>query len=175
MRTRVLLAVSVLLSCAVWPADKLQPLNVKLGLWEVTQTTFMPGLPQIPPEALAKMPAEQRARFEESMKQNMSGSPGTMTTKSCETKEKLEKQMLFNDKNMECTRTMVSSSSRKMEMKIHCDHEGMKSDGTLRIDAVNSENVKGTIQMTSTGGGRAMNVNSNFTAKWLGPDCGAVK
>ena len=27
------------------------------------------------------------------------------------------------------------------------------------------------MQMTMTGGGRSMNLNSTFTSKWLGPTC----
>ncbi len=175
MRTRVFLPAIVLISFAAWAADSVQRLDVKLGLWEVTHTTALSGMPPIPPEALASMTPEQRARFEATMKSSMSDKPKTTTEKSCETKEKLDKQMLFDDKNKECTRTVVKSSGSVMEMKIQCDHQGMKSEGTFRVEAINAENVKGSMHMTSTGGGHAMNINSDFTGHWLGPVCGDVK
>jgi hypothetical protein len=36
MRTKILLALIVLCSSVIWAADKVQPFDVKLGLWEVT-------------------------------------------------------------------------------------------------------------------------------------------
>ena len=39
----------------------------------------------------------------------------------------------------------------------------MKRSGDVHIEAINSENVKGSMQMTATGGGRTMNVNVGFT------------
>jgi len=40
---------------------------------------------------------------------------------------------------------------------------------------MNSENVKGSMQMATTGGDHTINMNSTFTSKWLGADCGDVK
>ena len=50
-------------SISAWAADKIQSLNLKVGLWEVTHTTSLTGTPPIPPEMLAKMTPEQRAEF----------------------------------------------------------------------------------------------------------------
>jgi hypothetical protein len=61
MRNRLLLVPIVLCSMIFWAADNITPLNVKEGLWEVTVThsmTGMPAMPNIPPDALAKMPPE---------------------------------------------------------------------------------------------------------------------
>jgi hypothetical protein len=41
--------------------NKLEPLNVKIGLWENTTTISSSGAVGIPPERLAKMSPEQRA------------------------------------------------------------------------------------------------------------------
>jgi len=41
----------------------------------------------------------------------------------------------------------------------------------MRIEAANSKSVKGTIQISSSGNGQTMNINSTFTAKWLAPAC----
>ena len=44
--------------------DKMVPLDVKVGQWEMTHTTVMKGVPPIPAEMLAKMSPEVRARYE---------------------------------------------------------------------------------------------------------------
>jgi hypothetical protein len=51
----------------------------------------------------------------------------------------------------------------------------MKTDGTFRLEAVSSEQVKGTMKMVSSGGGRAMNIDIDFNGRYLGPACGDTK
>src|SRR6266568_18776 len=58
---------------------KIQPLNVKPGLWETTATYKTSGAPPIPPETLAKLTPQQQARLEERMKANSAGSSNTNT------------------------------------------------------------------------------------------------
>lgn len=167
-----------ILGCSwVWAADAIKPLDVKLGLWETTNTFQTSGMPQvsIPPDALAKLTPEQRAKVEAMMQNQGSGRPRTTTQKSCMTREKMDKREMFGEDKKDCTRTVTSSSSSKLEMHMQCTSDGTKSNGTFRIEALNSENVKGSMEMATTSGDRTMNMNSNFTAKWLGPDCGDVK
>ncbi|MFY9559809.1 MAG: DUF3617 domain-containing protein [Terriglobales bacterium] len=173
MRTRILLTLIILCSSAVWAAGKIQPLDVKMGLWEVTHTSAMTGMPSLPPEALANMTPEQRAMMEATMRKQSNLRP--TAEKECMTKEKMDKNSIFDTDSKECTRTVVSSSGSKLEMKIQCVHEGHKMDGTFRLDVINSENVKGTVQVSSTDPGQPVKINSNFTAKWLGRACGTVK
>jgi hypothetical protein len=121
---RIALAVVIFSLClsSALAADKFVRPNVKTGLWEVTEThtmTGMPAMPAIPPEALANMTPEQRAQMEEHMK-SMGGGPKTTTRKDCITKEELDKDMAFGENRAECTRTVISSSSTMTEMKIHC-------------------------------------------------------
>jgi hypothetical protein len=173
MRTGVLVVLSVLGCCWLCAADGFKPLDVKLGLWETTNTFQMSGMPQInlPPDALARMTPEQRAQVEQMMK----GNARTTTTKSCMTREKMNRSEMFGADRKECTRTVVSSSGNKMEVRMACTTDGGKMTGTFRVEAANSETVKGSMQMTSTGSDHTMNMNSNFTSRWLGADCGDVK
>jgi hypothetical protein len=153
-------------------ADKIQPLNVKLGLWETTHTTTMSGEMPIPPEMLAKLTPEQRAKMEERMKANSAGRTTTSTSKSCLTKEKLE-QAPFSDRGKECAPTILTSTSSNAVIKFTCDMSGMKMSGTINVEALTPENVKGSAQTTATGN-HTMNVNATFTSKWLGSSCGYV-
>ncbi len=177
MFARILLGLVVLFPFAVQSDSTIQPLNVKLGLWQTTASMTMSGLPPIPDSALAQMSPDQRAKMEEMMKK-MSGQQ--TTSKSCVTKDKLEKSEGFRNAPKSCTYTIVSSTSSKLEMKMECTQNGQKMTGNLRVEAVDSENVKGTMQMNTSGsntagGNNAMNVNSTFTGKWFGAACGDVQ
>jgi hypothetical protein len=174
MRTRFLarlLVVLIVLFCSLnlWAADDITPLNIKEGLWEDTVTRTMKGIHPhgIPPD----LSPEDRARAEATMK----GEPVTDVRKNCVTKEKLEKHSAFNFSRGDCTRTVVSSTGSKLELKFHCEISGgpAASDGTLALEALSSDNVKGT--MHSITSGRPVTTDLTFTSKYLGPDCGDVK
>jgi hypothetical protein len=159
-------------------ADKFVRPNIKTGLWEVTEThtmTGMPAMPSIPPDVLAKMTPEQRAQFEEHMKGMGGGGPKTTTRKDCITREQLDKDLAFGENRAECTRTVISSSSSMTEMKIHCQEKETTSDGTFKFEALSTESVKGTVRMVINSHGRPMNMNFDFISKYLGPACGDVK
>lgn len=177
MRTIYLLLIA-LYSSFVFAADKIVPPNIKIGLWEMTEThnmTGMPPMPSIPPEALARMTPEQRAQMEAHMKNSYGGGPKTTTRKYCLTKEKLDKNSVFGDERKECTRTVLSSSSTMSEVKVHCAEKEMTTDGTFKFEALSPENVKGTMRMVMTGHDHTMHMDFDFISKYLGPACGDVK
>src|SRR5579864_9222764 len=100
-------------------AQDIKPLDIKVGLWETTATTEMAGMPamqmpQIPPDKLAQLPPEQQARIQAMMK-GKAGAPRTSTTKSCITREQLEKGLSFQQ-DKACTYKVASSSSSKQEI-----------------------------------------------------------
>ena len=179
MRTKIFLALIFLAlivfsSPSLWAADTITPLNLKEGLWEMTVThsmSGMPATPNIPPEVLAQMPPEQRARIEAAMK----GGPSTDVRKECITKEKLDKHSAFSNNRGDCTRTVVNSTGSKLEVKIHCEEKQSSTDGTLVLETVGSDRVKGTMQSVTNANGHTMNMNFTFSSKYLGPACGDVK
>ena len=176
MRNKLFLALIVLCSLTLCATDKITPLNVKEGLWEMTVTHSMSGMPAMPaisPDALAKMPPEQRARVEAMMK----GGASTDVRQECITKEKLEKHSAFSNNRGDCTRTVVNSTGSKLEVKIHCVEKQASIDGTLVLEAVSPDSVKGTMQMQSATNtnGHTMNMNFTFSSKYLDPACGDVK
>jgi hypothetical protein len=176
VRMMVCLFLMVFSSASLWAADNVVPLNVKEGLWEVTVVHSMTGMPNasmanIPPDALAKMTPDQRARVEAMM----GGKPNTDVRKECVTKEKLAKNAAFSNTRGECTRTVVSSTGRRVEAKIHCEEKQSVSDGNFVMEALGSDNVKGTMHMAVTGNGHNMTMDMTITSKYLGQDCGDVK
>lgn len=168
----VVLVVLCSLNATVWAADDIRPLNVKEGLWEVTVThsmSGMPAAPNIPPDALAKMPPEQRARIEAMTK----GTPDVR--KECVTKEKLAKNAAFSANRGDCTRTVTNSTGSKLEMKVHCEEKQSSSDSTVVVEALSFDSVKSTIHSVVNSSSRTMNMDITVTSKYLGPDCGDVK
>lgn len=171
----VLSSLTLFSSLTLWAADNILPLNVKEGLWEVTVTHSMSGMPNssmanIPPDALAKMTPQQRAQIEAMM----GGKPST-DRKECVTKDKLQKNSVFSNNRGDCTRTVVNSTGRKLEVKFHCEEKQSVSDGNFVMETIGSDNVKGTMHMVSTGSGHNMTMDFTINSKYLGPDCGDVK
>jgi hypothetical protein len=176
MRYRIAAAVFFVTATALWAAQKIEPLNVKFGLWEMNNTINVTGMPAIPPDVLAKMPPEQRARMEERMK-NYGGGPGRAHTyKSCFTKKKLEEGMGFDDQKQQCKRKIISSSSTQLEMQVECVVENAKTSGGGKIEAQNPETIKGHMHMViATPNGGNMESDVLISGKWVSADCGDVQ
>lgn len=155
-----------------WAADTFHPLNIKPGQWEYTTSSSLSGGPPVPPETFARMTNEQRAMLEEKMK-TLEGRGAT--TRSCVTKEKLDKPLQWGREDKACTYNLVTSNGSAQEIHVECTHENRKSSGTVRIQALNSETIKGSVEMTITTGGKSMNTNTSFTGKWIAPTCGSGK
>jgi hypothetical protein len=149
-----------------------EPLDVKPGLWEVTTTTAMSGMPPID---YSGMPPEQRARIEAAMKARQAMGNRVHVRKSCLTREKLAKEP-FQDEdnnNESCTRTVISSTRNMLQAKLHCTHP--RSDGQIKMEALSRERIKGTVQMNASDDKHAMAVQVSIAGKWLGTACGDVK
>ena len=157
----------VLVAGAVWAADSVPPLDVRLGMWESTMTMQTSGAPPIPPELLAKMTPEQKAMLEARMK----AGPKTTVNKHCVTKEDLNKGLNFGEVKGSCQRTVVNASSSKQEFRFECSNAGIKSSGTIRVEAVDPEHVKVSSQFTSGDGSHAMNINATGAGKWVSAEC----
>jgi Protein of unknown function (DUF3617) len=170
VRTSFSLA-AALFCAAAWAAD-ITPLNVKTGQWESTMSGESTGQLPIPQDMLDKMTPEQRAKMEAMLKARGMQGPRTSVYKSCLRKEDLAKPSFGNDETQKsCKQTIVTSSATKMEIHMDCEMGGGKQTGTFKFEALDSGTVKGTMQMTASNGGRVMNINNNFSAKWVGPAC----
>ena len=179
LRISVISTLALLLATAsvpTWSADKLQPLDVKVGLWEVTTTSSNMGEMPIPADVLAKLTPEQRARMEERMKASSAGQTKTTVRKSCLTREKLEKTFDFGDERLQsCSRTLISSSGSRLEVRVQCADRDVKANFVLQVDALNSEHAKGSVRGAASGNDHTLNADTTFTARWIGAACGEVR
>ena len=150
------------------------PLKVKPGLWEMTSDSEHSGMPPIPPEALAKMSPEQRAKLEAAMKGSMG--PQHRVMKHCVTQEDIDRGFEKMDKmgQGQCTQTVVSSTATVREGRFQCSGSG-NSSGTYRFEARSPESVVANWNMTMSNGANAMTMKNDMQGKWLGADCGDVK
>jgi hypothetical protein len=153
---------------------EIQPLNIKPGLWETTRTYKSSGAPPVPPETLARLTPEQRARLEQRMNAHSAGNTTTTTDKHCVTKEDVEKTDFGQGKG-ECTYNIETSTSTRAKGTYSCVVEGMDVNGFIDITASDSEHITGSTHGSLSSGGRTMNVESTFTSKFISASCGSVK
>jgi hypothetical protein len=178
--TKTTVAGLALIWAVACAADEIKPLDVKLGLWETTASTEMPGTPRmqsapsIPPDVLAKLPPEQRTRMEAMMKARAAGGPMLTTTKVCMTRDSLSNGMAFSRANKSCTTSVITSTPSKQQIHMVCDQAGTKMAGDLVVDRVDSEHIKGNMSMKSVEGPRPVAVKMSFDTKWVSSDCGDV-
>ncbi|HKW02549.1 MAG TPA: DUF3617 family protein [Vicinamibacterales bacterium] len=120
--------------------------NVKLGLWETVMT--MEGMGPGQPQKL------------------------------CITAAKLANGAFDEVPNQECKRTVTGSTATSMDVSEACANPkdpAMTGTGTLHIQVLTPESVKGTLATKLSMGGRAMTMNGTFTSKFVSADCGSIK
>jgi Protein of unknown function (DUF3617) len=175
MRTRLFTGLILTSSVAVWAADKVQPLNVKAGLWEVTTIVTTSGELPIPAALLEKLTPEQRARIKDRIDARKSEPARTTIKEQCLTRKQLDSGIPFSPDRKSCTRTVLTSTGSKVDVRVECLDQGIKTDGIFQVEALSSGNVKGAVSFSATGGDGAINSTSIFTAKWIGPSCSPTK
>lgn len=167
MQARTSFSLAAALFCATaWSAQAQSPFAVKPGQWETTIIGQTTGQLPVPQEILDKMTPEQRAKIEAAL-QARNGQPNVY--KTCAKKEDLDKPFGKDIRRESCKQTFLTSTSTKQEVHMECEESGGKQVGTLKLEAVDSGTVKGTMQMTVSNGARSMNLNYTYSAKWLGP------
>jgi hypothetical protein len=157
---------------AVWAGESV-PLKVRLGLWEVTTTTSADTKSGFSPDALAKLTPEQRALYDEAIRQGADQGTKRRVEKQCLTREKLNDGSAFNEAGT-CLRSVLNSSDTKLNVSAECVQAGVRKNFFLRLEVTDSENVKGVLQSLVAGDDRTIRLNSTVTGKWLGSSCGDV-
>jgi len=136
---------AVFLWAIVFMAAGFDPLNVKTGLWQVTMISKISSLP----------------------------APTTNTYQSCVKKEDLTKYP-FTDPADNCNWKVLNSTAREMEASGTCKPEGMGNVSlSMKLVATDSENVKGTGQLTANGPTGTLNGTYSGTGKWISAICPA--
>lgn len=162
-----LILLSVVASVA---ADKVQPLNVTLGLWGVRTTMTKDSSLRIPKEILAVLSPDQRARLEERMNARNDRLAKATTRKECVGLETLKKGISFVQAGRPCSRSVLISTPTELTTRIECDINGIKSERLLEMEVLDPKNVSGSIHLLATRD-NPINSTSTFTARWIAPVC----
>jgi hypothetical protein len=146
MRTKLFLG-PIFLAATILLANDFQPLKVQAGLWQVTATS------------------------------NLTGSQHTTSYKKCVTAKDLNTNPWANGPDQKCNWTVVNSTASDMEVRgTGCEAGndfGMDTNVDLKVHAVDSENVKASMQGTSKGNGQNVSFSGTYTGKWIGASCPA--
>ena len=179
MRNRRLFAAAIGLALLALFALQAQaaPFGATPGLWEVTTTGTASGVPPIPPEALARLSPEEKAKFLAAMQAMMAQQNKPHVAKSCLTAEQLQRGPTFaGRRDKSCKETVAKSTASDIEVHEACSEGGRQTvTGTLRFRATSPRTIVGTADVTVGDGSRTMTMHRDISGKWLGADCGTVK
>ena len=149
-------------------------LNARPGAWEMTTSTTTSGM-MVPPDVLANMSPEQRAKIEKSMKAH-EGKARTHVTKTCVTKEDLDQDRMLksnddDDGEGKCVKKVVTKTSTKLVMEQTCAAPRGGSATTM-IETKTPETVVAVMDMTRGTGGK---VHVDIKGRWLAASCAGIK
>jgi Protein of unknown function (DUF3617) len=145
-------------------------LNAKPGAWEMTTTTVTAGM-SIPADALAKMPAEQRARMEAAL-QARAGRNSTQVHKSCVTQDDLDQsRMLKSENDGRCSRKVTSALPGKVVMEQVCPVP-QPSISRITMEAPSTESLVASIDINQ---GTRGTVHVDIKGRWLTASCAGIK
>lgn len=148
-------------------ATQAETLDIKTGAWEITMKTLIEGM-QIPKEAMANMPPDQRARMEAAMRAR-SGKVNTTTEQSCITQQDLDHGFLDkSEQEKNCTRKVISPKRATPRIRERICTTPESSVGHAKFDATSSENYIGVFDITR---GQGTKVHVEMSGRWLGAAC----
>jgi uncharacterized protein DUF3617 len=147
------------------------PFKIKPGLWEINTDMERSGVPPIPPEVLARLTPEQRAK----MDQQPTG-PRHSVSKRCLTQADVDKgfEPMTGMEGAKCTRSVTADTPTLRAGHLACSGE-MSGGGNYRFEARAPESIVGNWDVTMSSGDRTMTMKGTTHGKWLGSDCGDVK
>jgi uncharacterized protein DUF3617 len=166
MKSGAALVVTAVVLASAGRAVRAETLNVKLGTWETTSVSSASGM-HVPEAQLQQLPPEQRQKIEAMLKQREAEGPKTHTSRSCLTKEKLEK--FFDETGQDeksCKRSSVVATATRQQATIECAGKH-PAKGELHAEALSREHVKGGMKMATEMG----NMTVEFESKWISAAC----
>jgi len=172
MFARTVIMIAVALAAGIPLRTLAASFNAKPGAWQMSMTTLVVGNP-LPPEALASMPPEKRAKVEEAMKAR-AAKPVTFSHKACLTQKDLDQDRIIQSEqdDNKCTRKVLSKSATKLVMEQTCP-EPHASTSQMTIEAKTPERLSADIvRVRGDGKGKVLMDVKGF---WLGPSCAGIK
>jgi hypothetical protein len=132
----------------------------KAGLWNVTVTrnmAGMPDMPKLPPEAQAAMRAH-----------GMGGH--SMTVQHCMTPQEVKDDHPHMRNEQACKMSNVKTGAGLFSADLSCSGM-MQGSGRVEFVFDSPEHYSGKQSMTGTSQGHPVNETTTFDAHWVGADC----
>jgi len=141
----------------------------KAGLWDVTVTMNMAGMPQMP-----QMTPEQMAKMKE-MGVQMPGMGGghSMTTQHCMTAEEVNSDKPPPVHNRDCTVSNSKIVGQTFSADMTCNGE-MQGTGHMSVTYDSTEHYSGKMDFSGTSHGHHADMTNSFEGRWVSADCGTV-
>ena len=137
----------------------------KAGLWNVTVTTNVGGMPdmsKLPPEAQAAM----RAR-------GVTMNGNTMTVQHCMTQEEVEADHPEMHNMKECRMLNVQAGANRFTADFMCSGQ-MQGNGHVEFVFDSPEHYTGRTTMMGATMGHPVNMTTTMEGRWVGADCKGV-
>ena len=152
-----------------------QSLDVKPGLWEIQTSGSASGVPQIPAEALEKLPPEQRAIATAMLLAVITQASLPHKMQFCVTPEQLRQGLDLNRVGgKHCQRTIRSSSPTGLDMQVDCSGYDAMS-GVVHLRVLDRATVAGDVDMHAGTGASSLAIKQVLHGRWLGAACGDVQ
>jgi hypothetical protein len=175
MKLSAAIGVFLVVPLTLGASDKTQPLNIRLGLWQMTYTTQLNGsvtARAIRPELLAKMTPQQRARTKARLKARAEQGPQVATKQYCLTEEKLKNAAFNNENSRSCKRTTIASTGQIQQFHEECTEAKTKRTADGKFESSQPETLKGSLQVKSTdANAKSVSTKMAITGKWLSSSC----
>lgn len=152
-------------------------LNAKPGLWQMSSSGTIQGMPPIaaiPPDVLARMPPAQRARIRAAMAGSKGQDSKPQVYKFCVTENSLQHGFNPTERRpgFECKPTVISRTVSSMDVREECSGTHQHISGRFHFKVPNPVTMDGTIDMTMSDGPHTIHMNRVMHGQWIAADCG---
>lgn len=141
----------------------------KAGLWSVTVTTDMAGMPNMPD--MSKLPPEAQAAMRA---HGVTMNGHTITAQHCMTQAEVDANgppPMRNHK--ECTMANMKTGPGTYSADMTCTGN-MTGTGHVQVSFDSAEHYAGKTTLSGTANGHPVNMTTSFEGHWVGADCKGV-
>jgi hypothetical protein len=169
LRTTRIVTTLIAATATVSSALAAEPLNIKPGLWDTTQTMTMSGAPLW----VDGMNAAQRAEYAKSWAKT-ANKPETEHDKQCITAKDIKDAHLFQDQSTEgkqCTQTVKAQTATAWRASSECKDENTTNVLEIDYTAPASDRFSGSLKSTLTSPNGKTVIDVKMSGKWIGATC----
>jgi len=143
-------------------------LDLKPGAWEMSITTITTGN-VLSPATLEKLPAEQRAQLEATMRER-SGKPSIQMHKTCVSRKDIDELNLIDAPGENCSRKIITQSSTRVEFEESCGG----ADPNHKAIGIESKTPESLLLFANIERDNGSKIRLDVSGRWLDADCKGI-